>query len=104
MKLLHGLVILGCVLTVASGCRRNRSEAVPPPATPTAPTTPASPAASAATSTALVPDVPFSSQPKVGEPMPPIVSEMLLSFEARFGRPPTNYTELSRLKSELPKK
>lgn len=32
--------------------------------------------------------------------MPPMATEMMLKFEARFGRPPTNYSELARLKSE----
>jgi hypothetical protein len=35
--------------------------------------------------------------------MPPMTAEMMLKFEGRFGRPPTNYSELSRLKSEPPK-
>ncbi len=52
----------------------------------------------------MVPGLPASSQPKVGEPMPPNVTELMLNFEARFGRPPTNYSELSRLKSEPPRK
>ena len=31
--------------------------------------------------------------------MPPVTTEMMLKFEGRFGRPPTNYSELSRLKT-----
>ncbi len=31
--------------------------------------------------------------------MPPVTTEMMLKFEGRFGRPPTNYSELSRLKN-----
>lgn len=32
-----------------------------------------------------------------GQALPQPTTEMMLQFEARFGRPPTNYTELRRL-------
>ena len=32
-----------------------------------------------------------------GQSLPQPTTEMMLQFEARFGRPPTNYTELRRL-------
>lgn len=33
-----------------------------------------------------------------------MTAEMMMKFEARFGRPPTNYSELSRLAAEPPKR
>ncbi len=93
--LFRALVFTSCAIVLCSGCRR-KSPAVDP--------SPATAAPGVATPQELVPGLPASSQPKVGEPMPPNVTELMLNFEARFGRPPTNYSELSRLKSEPPRK
>ena len=92
--LFRSLVIAGCLLMIGSACRRKRPAVDTPPASAATTTTPQEP----------VPDLPTAAQPKVGSPMPPMTTEMMLNFEARFGRPPTNYNELSRLKSELPRK
>lgn len=85
---------LGCFSS--GGCRKKRVEtpAVPVPPAPLVPS-----AVAPAASPAPVPGLPASAQPKIGEAMPPVTTEMMLKFEARFGRPPTNYTELSRLKN-----
>jgi hypothetical protein len=74
-----------CVLIGITGCRKKRLET---PAAPV-PSTVAAPSAEA----------PATAQPKIGETMPPVTTEMMLKFESRFGRPPTNYSELSRLKN-----
>lgn len=78
-SLLQLLVVLS--LGLCGGCRRKHAEVpVPPPAAP-------APAINTAPQPA----------PAAGAPMPPMTAEMMMKFEARFGRPPSNYTELSRL-------
>lgn len=81
---------LPLALTVfVTGCRRE-----PAPATYAPPATPA---------------VEISATPSVietaipGQALPQATTEMMLQFEARFGRPPTNYTELRRLNQPAPK-
>lgn len=81
------LFLLTCAgLCLCGGCRRKRAESPPPPAPETA-------------VDASAPPVPA---PTAGAAMPPMTAEMMLKFEARFGRPPTNYTELSRLQTPPP--
>ncbi|PAW85551.1 MAG: hypothetical protein B9S33_09650 [Pedosphaera sp. Tous-C6FEB] len=90
-----GLALV-CFVLGASGCRKQPAET---------PAVPVSPAASAPSGVAPVeskppaPGVPASAPPKIGEALPPVTTEMMLKFEAKFGRPPTNYSELSRLKN-----
>lgn len=75
------LFLVTIYLCLCGGCRRKRVEPPPPPA-------PELPAADSAATVALPPS---------GAAMPPMTAEMMMKFEARFGRPPSNYTELSRL-------
>lgn len=89
--LVRGLALLACMVLLGSGCRRKRPAAEAPPPVPAA-------AAEAA------PNLPAEAQPKPGQAMPAMTTEMMLRFEARFGRPPTNYNELARLQSEPPRK
>lgn len=88
MKLLRPLLLSLAVAQCLwlSACRRKRPENPPAPVPP-----PTSPQPIPGTVT---------DQPKAGAPTPPITTEQMLQFEGRFGRPPTNYGELSRLKSE----
>lgn len=79
------LLTLFLALFSSAGCRKKRVEtpAVPVPSAVAAPSA----------------EAPATAQPKIGEAMPPVTTEMMLKFESRFGRPPTNYSELSRLKN-----
>jgi len=80
----------------AAGYRKPPVEKPPEPApSPTSVPSVVPPAAAPAS----VPGPAAPAQPKSGEALPPITTEMMLKFEARFGRPPTNYSELSRLKN-----
>ncbi len=64
------------------------SPSVEAPASASAPTVQAAaPAAATDPATAVVP----------GQPLPQAIQDKMFQFEARFGRPPTNYSELSRL-------
>lgn len=85
MRLL--LLLLTCAGLCLCGACRRKPKATPPPAVPEAPAD-----ASAAPAPA----------PPAGTAMPPMTAEMMLKFEARFGRPPTNYSELSRLQTAPP--
>ncbi len=86
----RSLALVACLLLLGAGCRRKRPAAEAP--------SPVPPVAEAA------PNLPAEAQPKPGQAMPAMTTEMMLRFEARFGRPPTNHSELARLQSELPKK
>ncbi|GDY23326.1 hypothetical protein LBMAG56_46730 [Verrucomicrobiota bacterium] len=80
-----------------------------------APTTAAPPASAApAAEVSILPTSPapaaeISATPSVtetaipGQALPQPTTEMMLQFEARFGRPPTNYSELRRLNQPAPK-
>lgn len=80
------LLVMCASLALCAGCRRKRVETPPPPAPIPSVDTSATPAA----------------VPAAGTAMPPMTAEMMLKFEAQFGRPPTNYSELSRLPTPPP--
>ena len=80
------LLVICTGLGLAGGCRRKRVEPPPPPV----------PEAPVEISAAPAP------APAPGAAMPPMTQEMMLKFEAQFGRPPTNYSELSRLQTPPP--
>jgi|GEM_PF-2312510 len=80
------LLLVAFSLCLCGACRRKRVE----PSPPVVPETPAD------VGSAPVP------APPAGAALPPMTAEMMLKFEAQFGRPPTNYSELSRLQTSPP--
>lgn len=80
------LLVICATLGLSTGCRRKPMEPASPP-TPEVPV-----------DTSTIPVL----TPASGAPMPAATTEMMMKFEARFGRPPTNYTELSRLQTPPP--
>lgn len=94
---------LHCVALVAfgalAGCGKPAAEAPAPPAA--APAASAEPALTPAAADLLA--SPRQVAPGIeatpGQALPAPTTEMMLQFEARFGRPPTNYLELQRLQS-----
>ncbi len=94
-------VALAVLLTA---CSREQAPAPGAPSASAAPATevsilPTTP--SAAVEISATPTVTETAIP--GQAMPQPTTEMMLQFEARFGRPPTNYTELRRLNQPAPK-
>lgn len=90
------------VLAVAfslGGCGKKPADTPGASANPAQPSEAGAPSAQAPAS--ILGEMPVQPTPVEtavpGAPLPQVTTEMMLQFEARFGRPPSNYTELRRL-------
>lgn len=85
-----GLIAFGAL----AGCGKPAAEA-PAPAAAVEPT----PAPAVADLLGLPRQAAPGVEATPGQALPAPTTEMMLQFEARFGRPPTNYLELQRLQT-----
>jgi hypothetical protein len=101
----HPLAALTCLALFVSGCGKSEAPApsVPAPAPP-----PQSVESSILAPTAPPREISATPSPAEavvpGAALPAATTEMMLQFEARFGRPPSNYNELRRLEQPAPPK